>query len=202
MVAPRPPLRLRWHRRIRSSARLQLAELSLRAFVLALASTSESRCLGLTKPPWSEATVPVTPFYSKPAAGTPAPFSSVVPEEADEKRRGLAKSAFGGKQSVGLRQGAPTKRSTKVRKLGKRNCIAARRQLDRIRRDSIRQTGCEFSGMSAICHARLAVARTQAKRGLGLPRCLSCWIPPRRPATAARGHGPIHNQTSSRRRAI
>jgi hypothetical protein len=76
--------------------------------------------LGLTKPLGRRPTGPVTPFYAKPAAGTPAPFSSVAPEEAEEKRRRLAKSAIGGKQSVGLRQGAPPKRSTKVRKLEKR----------------------------------------------------------------------------------
>jgi hypothetical protein len=52
--------------------------------------------------------------------GTPAPFCSVAPEDGDEKGRRLAKSAFGGKQSVGLRQGGSTKASAKVRKLKKR----------------------------------------------------------------------------------
>jgi hypothetical protein len=75
--------------------------------------------LGLTKP-GLKPTVPVTPFYAKPAAGTPASFSSAAAEEADEKGRWRAKSAFGGKQSVGRAQGAPTKPLTKVRRLEKR----------------------------------------------------------------------------------
>jgi hypothetical protein len=46
--------------------------------------------------------------------------SEVAAEEGDEKRRRLAKPAFGGKQSVGLRQGGSTKASAKLRKLAKR----------------------------------------------------------------------------------
>jgi hypothetical protein len=76
--------------------------------------------IGLTKPLARKPTVRVTPFLPKPVAGTPAPFSSVAAEEADEKRRRRAKPAFGGKRSLGWGLGAPTKRSTKVRKLGKR----------------------------------------------------------------------------------
>jgi hypothetical protein len=65
--------------------------------------------------------VPVTPFYSKPAAGTSsAPFSSVAATDGDQKGRRLAKSAFGGKQSVGRRQGGSTKAAAKLRKLEKR----------------------------------------------------------------------------------
>ncbi len=76
--------------------------------------------VGLTKPLGRKPTVPVPPFYSKPAGARPAPFRSAAPEEADEKPR-RANSAFGGKQSVGLRQGAPTKLASKVRKLEERN---------------------------------------------------------------------------------
>jgi hypothetical protein len=76
--------------------------------------------VGLTKPLGRKPTVPVAPFYSKPAGARPAPFSSVAPGEADEKPR-RANSAFGGKQSVGLRQGAPTKLASKVRKFEERN---------------------------------------------------------------------------------
>jgi hypothetical protein len=76
--------------------------------------------LGLTKPLGRKPTVPVTPFFRKRVPGTPAPFSSVAAEDADEKGRRRAKSAFGGKQSVRRAQGAPTKASAKGRKLGKR----------------------------------------------------------------------------------
>ena len=64
--------------------------------------------------------MPVTPLHSQPAPGAPAPFSSVAADEADKEERRLAKSAFGGKRSVGRRQDAPTKPSAKPRKLGKR----------------------------------------------------------------------------------
>jgi hypothetical protein len=108
--------------------RLQLAEPSSRAFALALASANVGKFqLALNKPLARKPTVPVTPFYSKPAAGTPAPFSSVAPEKADEKGRRRAKSAFGGKQSLGLRQGGSTKASAKPRKLEKRKLHSRRK---------------------------------------------------------------------------
>jgi hypothetical protein len=75
--------------------------------------------IGLTKALSRTPTVPVTPFYSKPA-GRPAPFSSVTPKEAEQKGRRLAKPTVGGKQTVNREQSAPTKRSTKLRKHGKR----------------------------------------------------------------------------------
>jgi hypothetical protein len=80
----------------------------------------EKPIFGLTKPLGRKPTVPVTPFYAKPAARTPASFSSAAAEEADEKGRWRAKFALSGKQSVRRAQGAPTKASAKGRKLGKR----------------------------------------------------------------------------------
>ena len=87
--------------------------------------------LGLTRPLGRKLTVPVTPFYSKPVAGTPAPFSSIAAEEADEKRRRRAKPAFGGKRSVGRGQGGSTKASAKPRKLGKRIQQKKRKRVSR-----------------------------------------------------------------------
>jgi hypothetical protein len=65
-------------------------------------------------------TVAVPPLIPKRVPGTPAPVISAAAEDGDKKGRGLAKSAFGAKQSVGLRQGVPTRPSTKVPKLEKR----------------------------------------------------------------------------------
>ena len=76
--------------------------------------------LALTKPLARKPTVPVTPLRPQPAPGASRPFSSVAADEADKEERRLAKSAFGGKRSVGRRQDAPTKPSAKPRKLGKR----------------------------------------------------------------------------------
>jgi hypothetical protein len=72
--------------------------------------------LRVAEPRGRKPAVAVPPLFPKRVPGTPAPFISVAAEDGDKKGRGLAKSAFGAKQSVGLRQGAPTK----VRKLGKR----------------------------------------------------------------------------------
>jgi hypothetical protein len=76
--------------------------------------------LGLTKPLGRKPAVPVTPLFRTRVPGTPAPFSSVAAEEAEEKGRRRPKSAVSGKQFVGLRQGGPTKASAKLRKPGKR----------------------------------------------------------------------------------
>lgn len=76
--------------------------------------------LALNKPLARKPTVPVTPLRPQPAPGASRPFSSVAADEADKEERRPAKSAFGGKRSVGRRQDAPTKPSAKPRKLGKR----------------------------------------------------------------------------------